>query len=65
RCGFIVLLCLTLASAHIADYSRAKYIPIIDGEVLIWEEFAYVTHTGNLSEYTRILDETTDMCDRF
>jgi len=54
-----------LASAHVTDYSQARYIPVIDGEILVWEEFAYVTHTANLSEYGRVIEETTNMIDMF
>lgn len=54
-----------MASAHVTDYSQARYIPVIDGEILVWEEFAYVTHTANLSEYGRVIEETTNMIDMF
>lgn len=54
-----------MASAHVTDYSQARYIPVVDGEILVWEEFAYVTHTANLSEYGRVIEETTNMIDMF
>jgi len=54
-------LCLSLMSAHITNYSQARYIPIIDGETLVWEELAYVTHSVNLSEYIRVIEETSSM----
>ncbi|KAH8294558.1 hypothetical protein KR044_003973, partial [Drosophila immigrans] len=57
----LILFSLSLASAHITDYSHAKYIPIVDGRVLVWEEFAYVKHSANLSEYMRIVDETVSL----
>ncbi|KAH8388786.1 hypothetical protein KR200_010950, partial [Drosophila serrata] len=60
-----LLFLLTLTSAHVTDYSQAKYIPIIDGRILIWEEFAFVRHTANLSEYRRVVEETNDMIHMF
>jgi len=60
-----ILFSLTMASAHITDYSQAKYIPIIDGRILVWEEFAFVRHSANLSEYRRVVEETENMSDMF
>jgi len=48
--------------ARSTDYSQANYIPVIDGKVLVWEEFAYVRHSANLSEYKRAIEETDSMC---
>jgi len=31
--------------------------------VLLWDEYAYVKHTANLSEYMRRLDDTTNICE--
>ncbi|KAH8386069.1 hypothetical protein KR200_006955 [Drosophila serrata] len=59
------LFLLTLISAHFTDYSQAKYIPIIDGRILVWEEFSFVRHTANLSEYRRMVEETGDMIHMF
>jgi len=56
---------LTVASAHITDYSKAKFIPIVDGRILVWEEFAFVRHSANLSEYRRLVEETDGKTDRF
>lgn len=61
----LLLYFLATTSAHITDYSRANYIPVIDGKVLVWEEFAYVRHSANLSEYRRVIDETDSMLDMF
>jgi len=58
-----LLFFLTVASAHITDYSKA--IPIVDGRILVWEEFAFVRHSANLSEYRRVVEETDGMTDRF
>jgi len=52
-------------SARVTDYSQTRYIPIIDGEILVWEELAYVTHSANLSEYMRIVEETSSMNEMF
>jgi len=32
---------------------------------LVWEEFAFVRHSANLSEYRRVVEETDGMTDRF
>lgn len=65
RTGFILLLSLSLASAHITDYTRAKYIPIVDKQILVWEEFAYVRQSANLLEYARLEDETIALTEQF
>jgi len=54
-----------VASAHVTDYTHANYIPVIDGQVLVWEEYAYVRHSANLFEYRRVIDETNGMVDMF
>jgi len=56
---------LTLTSARVTDYSQAKYIPIIDGRILVWGEFAFVTHSTNLSVYKRVVEETSGMTSMF
>lgn len=56
---------LSLASARVTDYSNAKYIPIMDGRILVWEYFAYVKHSANLSEYARVVEETVNLFDMF
>ncbi|KAH8413957.1 hypothetical protein KR009_008454, partial [Drosophila setifemur] len=65
RFGCMLFFFLSLASAHITGYSRAKYIPIVDGEILVWEEYAYVKHSANLTEYMRVVDETTSLVDLY
>jgi len=31
----------------------------------VWEEFAFVRHTANLSEFRRVVEETENMSDMF
>lgn len=52
-------------SAHKTNYSRTKCIPIVDGQILVWEKFAYVRHSANLSEYTRVVVETIALMEHF
>lgn len=54
-----------LRSAQIADFSQAKYIPIVEGRIPVWEEFAHLTHSANLSEYRRVIEETKKKGDKF
>jgi len=54
-----------MALAYITDYSQAKYIPVIDGRILVWEQFAYVRHSVNLLDYRRVIEETHNMGDMF
>lgn len=65
RYGFLLSLFLVGTAARVTDYSHAKYIPIVEGEVLVWEEFSFVRHTANISEYDRMVKETIGLCDMF
>jgi len=60
-----LLFLLTITSAHVTDYSKAKYIPIVDGRILVREEFAFVQHSANLSEYSCVVEETDGMNNMF
>lgn len=55
----------TLAAARIADYSQSDYIPISDGNVVVWESHGYLRHTTNLTEFARMVEETKGLSDSF
>jgi len=40
RRRIFILLSLSLVSEHITNYSQARYISIIDGEILVWKQAA-------------------------
>lgn len=55
----------TFAAAHMADYSQSDYIPISDGNVVVWESHGYLRHTTNLPEFARMVEETKGLSDSF
>lgn len=56
---------LVVAFSRISDYSRSNYIPILDGNVLVWERQGLIRHTSNLTEFTNIIDETDKLSELF
>ncbi|KAH8280173.1 hypothetical protein KR054_007456 [Drosophila jambulina] len=58
RLAIISIILLSTASARITDFSHAKYIPALDGNVLVWERYGLVSHSTNLSEFASIIDST-------
>ncbi|KAH8339636.1 hypothetical protein KR074_002916 [Drosophila pseudoananassae] len=61
----ISIILLSTASAKITDFSHAKYIPVLDGNVLVWEQYGLVRHSTNLSEFASIIDSTVRMLELF
>lgn len=57
----IIFYTLAIAQARITDFSHANYIPVIDGNVLVFEQRDFLKHTSNLSDFKRIIDETDKM----
>lgn len=49
---------INLTFAKIIDYSHSDYIPILDGNAIIWNKYGYLRHTTNLTTYSEILDDT-------
>jgi len=47
----MMLMSLVVANARITDFSEAKYIPVLDGDVLVLEQRDLLKHSSNLSEY--------------
>lgn len=52
-------------STRIIDYSHADYIPILDGDAIIWKEYGYISHYSNLTLYNMAVDETRTLLDQF
>lgn len=40
------------------DYSHADYIPIIDGDLTIWDRYGYLGHTSNITSYETYVEDT-------
>ncbi len=47
---------MAIATTKITDYSHTDYIPIMDGNVTIWDE--YLGHMTNVTSYEIYADET-------
>lgn len=56
----MVLLAVSI-SAKITDYTNSNYIPIMDGDANIWEDFEYLKHSTNLTLYSTMVKETEEM----
>nr|ABQ84941.1 env [Drosophila melanogaster] len=52
---------LVVANARITDFSHANYIPVLDGDVLVFEQRDLLKHSSNLSEYASMIDETQNL----
>ena len=48
---FILFTAFLSIRARIINYSDAEYIPIYDGDIMVWEEYGYIKHTVNLTLY--------------
>lgn len=49
----------------IVDYSHSNYIPVLDGDTTIWEDYGYLRHTTNLTIFHEILDDTERVIEIF
>lgn len=56
---------LAAANVRITDYSHSRYIPIVEGNVLVWEQKGYVRHCCNLTELAAIKSETGKLSETF
>nr|AAA28601.1 ORF3 [Drosophila virilis] len=50
---------------RITDFSHANYIPVFDGEVLVFDQRSYLRHSSNISEFVSMIDETERLSDSF
>jgi len=55
---------LTEATLRLKDYSHADYIPIVDGDVTIWDSYTYLGHTTNLTSFETYIEETWKLIDK-
>lgn len=60
-----LLFMINFTFAKIIDYSHSDYIPILDGNAIVWNEYGYLRHTTNLTTYSEILDETKNAIEIF
>jgi len=66
RISIILLLGLvTIVNSRITDYSHSNYIPVIDGDALVWEQRDYLRHSSNSADFTAIADETERLAKLF
>lgn len=49
---------LTITTMKLNDYSHADYIPIIDGDLTIWDRYGYLGHTSNITSYETYVEDT-------
>jgi len=61
----IIIITLTDAITKFNDYSHARYIPIEDGDVTIWDKFGYIGHSTNISSYETYAREARKILDLF
>jgi len=65
RFALVTLIILAVANARITDFSHAKYIPVVDGDVLVFEHRNCLRHSSNLSDYIYMVDETKKLSASF
>lgn len=52
-------------TTKLIDFTGSDYIPIEDGDVIIWKDSDYLRHTTNLTIYLEIAEETEKLTDHF
>lgn len=53
------------SSAKILDYSSAQVIPIIQGNVAVYNDYVYLIHTTNISDFRDMLQQSVDLIPKF
>lgn len=61
----MIVLPLRIVTAKLMDYSSSDYIPIMDGDVIVWKDFDYLRHTTNMTTYSEMADETEHLTEQF
>lgn len=56
---------MILTSAKVLDYSESYFIAIKDGDATIYDDFKYIVHRTNLTEYEQILAENMELLKNF
>ena len=49
----------------IIDYTHADYIPIYDGDIILWDDYGYIKHAANLTNFEDAINETNNLVDIF
>ncbi|XP_032289313.1 retrovirus-related Env polyprotein from transposon gypsy isoform X1 [Drosophila virilis] len=62
---FTILSIMSMTTARVTDYSHADYIPIMDGDILLWDSYGYLRHTTNLTDYRTMTAETMKLTGKF
>lgn len=47
------------------DYSSAQIIPIVQGKVALYDDYTYLRHTTNISEFQIMLHQSIDFLPKF
>lgn len=61
----VIAILVSASTGRIIDYSKAKYIPVVEGELVIWENFGHIKHVTNLTLYEFLRDETINATEHF
>jgi len=56
---------MTNATVKLNNYTNADYIPIVDGDIVIWDSYGYLQHSTNLTSYEDYADQTDAMTKTF
>ncbi len=48
----------TDAVTEAGNYTNSDYIPITDGDVVIWDSYGYFQHSTNITSYEDYADQT-------
>jgi len=57
----VIFLILSIANARMTDFSHLKYIPVLEGNGLVWKQYGLVRRSTDLSEDSNISDSTVRM----
>lgn len=52
------VLALMAKAEKLVDYTHSNYIPIMDGDAVMWEQFGYLTHFTNFNWSDSVKNET-------
>ncbi|KAH8291738.1 hypothetical protein KR018_001182, partial [Drosophila ironensis] len=55
----------TDATVKLNDYTNANYIPIVDGDIVVWESYGYLQHATNITTYEDYADQTETLTKTF
>jgi len=55
----------TDATVKLYDFTNAVYIPIEDGDIVVWESYGYLQHATNMTTYEVYADQTETLTKTF